>query len=178
MPLSSDARARLGAQQETLVTALMSQGELPAGFDAVRLRAAALSLGRKRARVVARAWPALAQVLGRRFDSLFAAYAEAVPVPCEHGPLADGRAFARWLSAQGELPEAGRLQALAVDLRYTSHPEGLVPRRWPTWGIAWLHSSRRLVVAGWLPWLGECWLSLPLGRRPPDGGFSTSHDKR
>jgi hypothetical protein len=178
MPLSAEARAKLSSQQAALVTALMARGELPAGFDVVRLRAAAASLARKRARAAARTWPGLARALGRRFGELFTAYAEAAPLPRDGGPLADGRAFARWLAARGELPEAGRLHALAVDLRYAGNPDGLVPRRWPTYRTAWLHQSRRLIVAVWLPWLGEHWLSIPLGRRQQDDGFLTSRTKR
>ena len=165
MSLSAEAQARLAAQQAALVSALMGEGELPAGFDAKRLGAAVASLARKRRRAAARAWPAAAQALGDRFDERFAAYAASAPPPREGGPLADGRAFARWLAARGELPEAGRLQALAVDLRYAKTPGGLVSRRWPICKAAWLDRSRRLIVAVWLPWLGEYWLRIPLGRR-------------
>jgi len=165
MSLAAEARARLAAQQAVLVTALMSRGELPADFDAVRVRAAATSLARKRARATARAWPGLARDLGVRLGGLFAAYAKAATLPRKGGPLADGRAFASWLAARGELPEPGRLQALAVDLRYASNPGGLALRRGPTCRAAWLHQSRRLIVAVRLPWLGEHWLSIPLGWR-------------
>jgi hypothetical protein len=168
MSQSAKARAQLAAQQAVLVNALMVHGEPPPDFDAARLRAAAASLARKRARATARAWPGLARALGRRFGGLFAAYAEAAALPRQGGPLADGRAFARWLAARGELPEAGLLQALAVDLRHTGTPDGLAPRRWPTCKAAWLHESRRLIIAVRLPWLGERWLSIPLGRRQRD----------
>jgi hypothetical protein len=160
------------------VSALVAQEELPAGFDAVRLRVAAASLARKRARAAARAWPGLARSLGRGFGELFAAYAEAVPLPRDGGPLADGRAFARWLAARGQLPEAGRLQALAVDLRYAGNADGLLPRRWSTCKTAWLPQSRRLIVAVWLPWHGEYWLSIPLGPRLRRDKFLTSRTKR
>jgi len=165
MSPSAKARAQLAAQQAVLVRALTTRGEPPPHFDAARLRAAAASLARKRARATARAWPGLARAHGRRFGGLFSSYAEAVLLPRQGGPLADGRAFARWLAARGELPEAGLLQALAVDLRHTGNPDGLAPRRWPTCKAAWLRESRRLIVAVRLPWLGERWLSIPLGRR-------------
>jgi hypothetical protein len=165
MPLSPEARARLAVQQAALVTALMARGEPPPDFDEVRLRAAAASLARKRARAVARAWPGMAAGLGRRFARLFGAYAEEAAPPRKGGPLADGRAFARRLAAQGELPESGRLQALTVDMRYAGGPDGLVPRKWPSCKVAWLQQSLRLIVVVWLPWLGEHWLSIPLGRR-------------
>jgi hypothetical protein len=174
MSLSAKARAQLAARQAVLVRALMARGEPPPEFDAVRLRAAAASLKRKRARALSRAWPGLAEALGRRFSGLFAAYAEAATLPRRGGPLADGRTFARWLAARGELPEAGRLPALAVDLRYVASPDGLAVRRGPACKAAWLHQSRRLIVAVWLPWFGERWLSIPVGRRQHDDGFRTS----
>jgi hypothetical protein len=171
MSLSPEARARLATQQAALVTALVARGAPPPDFDRACLQAAAASLGHKRARAAARAWPALARTLGLRFDELFATYAAAAPLPRQGGPLADGRAFARWLAARRELPEAGRLQALAVDLRYTGNSDGLVPRRWPTWRLTWLPQSRRLIAAVWLPWLGQHWLSIRLGRRPHHESF-------
>jgi hypothetical protein len=164
MPLSAEARVRLAAEQAALVTALVARGELPAGFDAVRLRATATSLVRKRRQAAARTWPGLARALGSRYDELFLEYAATAPLPRDGGPLADGRAFARWLAARGELPEAGRLQALAFDLRYAAKADGLVSRKWPTCKTAWLPHSRRLIVAVRLPWLGEYWLRIPLGR--------------
>jgi hypothetical protein len=174
MSLPAETRARLAAEQATLVAALVGRGAAPPGFDAWRVSVTAAALARKRARAAARAWPGLARALGRRFGEVFAAYADAAPLPREGGPLADGRAFARWLAARGELPEAGRLQALAVDLRYADNPDGLTPRRGPALRAAWLRQSRRLIVAVRLPWLGEHWLSSPLGRRRHRDGFPTS----
>jgi hypothetical protein len=174
MSLSAKARARLALQQAELVTALMARGEPPPDFDAMRLRAAATSLARKRARAAARAWPGLARALGRRFGRLFAAYTDAATLPRAGGPLADGRAFARWLAARSELPEAGRLQALAVDLRYVGNPDGLALRKGLTCRAAWLRQARRLIVAVRLPWLGEFWLTIPLGWRRHDHGLQTN----
>jgi hypothetical protein len=157
---SPDARARLAARQAELVRALMSHGEPPPAGDAARLRATAEALAAKRAKAVARAWPALAAGLGEDFRERFARFAAGVPLPHEGGPLADGRAFARWLARAGELSDAGRLEALAVDLRYRAHAGGLVPRRGPALAWARLREPRRLVVAVRLPWLGERWLML------------------
>lgn len=165
MSLSAEARVRLASEQAALVAALVAGGEAPAGFDAARLAAAAASLARKRARAVARAWPGLAKGLGDRFGTWFAPYAAVIPLPREGAALADGRAFTRWLAARGELPEAGRLQALAVDLRFAASPRGLVPRCGPALRAALLERPWRLVVAVRLPGLGERWLSLPLGWR-------------
>jgi hypothetical protein len=163
MYLSTEVRAELAARQTALVSALVAGGEAPEGFDAARLQAAAAALGRKRAMAMARAWPTLAQALGQRFRERFAAYAGSTPLPGKGGPLLDGRTFARWLEARGELPEASRLEALTVDLRYAVSPKGLVPRRGPALKAALLHRPWRLVVAVRVPWLGEHWLSIPLG---------------
>lgn len=174
MSLSAEARARFAAQQAALVEALVCGGEVPSGFDATRISAAAASLLRKRMRSVARAWPGLARALGSRFAELFSAYAARTPLPRAGGPLADGRAFARWLCARHELPDVGRLQALAVDLRYSLTGHGLVPRRWPCLRIVWLREARRLILAFGLPWLGEYLLTLPLGRLYSRRASSTS----
>jgi hypothetical protein len=161
--MSVDARADLAARQAELVAALAGRVAPPAGFDVGRLQAAASSLATKRLRAVARAWPGVAAALGDRFGECFRAFAGTSPPPAAGGPLADGRAFLRWLAAREELPEAGRLQALAVDLRFAEGPNGLAPRRWPALKIALLRNPRRLVIGLRLPWLGERWLSFPLG---------------
>ncbi len=113
---------------------------------------------------MARAWPSLAGALGDRFGLLFAAFAAATRPPRHGGPLADGRAFARALAAWGELPEAARVEVMAVDLRHAPHPDGLTPRRWPSLAVALLHRPRRLVLAARLPRLNERWIAIRLGR--------------
>jgi hypothetical protein len=170
MSISPKARAQLADQQAALVKAILAGDEPPPDFDAIRLGVAGASLAKKRARAATRAWPGLALDLGGRFRELFAAYAENATLPRQGGPLADGRAFASWLADRAELPDAGRLQAMAIDLRYTSSPDGLIPRRWPTCRAAWFWQPRRLIVAIWLPWLGEHWLTIQLGRRRHDKG--------
>jgi hypothetical protein len=159
---AADRRTKLGELQAKLVQALTEQGAAPAGFDAARLQAAAAALARKRARSAARAWPALARALGPAFEGRFAAFAARTPLPRAGGPLADGRAFARALAAAGSLPEEGRREALAVDLRYAACASGLRPRRGPAVVAAFLRASRRLVVAVRLPWLGERWFEVAL----------------
>jgi hypothetical protein len=159
MPPSTEARKRLSLEQAGLVAALVDHGDPPEGFDEGRLCAAAKSLSRKRTRAVARTWPNLTRALGARFDGLFSAYTESAAPPGEMSALADGRRFARWLACRGELPDEGRLEALAVDLRYTTTPDGLVPRRWPACRVARLRSGR-IVAAIRLPWFKERWLHL------------------
>jgi hypothetical protein len=162
--MSAEARARLAAAQADLVAALVAGGAAPPGFDRRRLEAAVASLAAKRSRAAARAWPGLAGALGDRFAARFAAFAVAVPQPRHGGPLADGRAFARWLAEAGTLPDAVRPQLLAVDLRYAGSPDGLRPRRGPCLKVALLRRPCRLVVGVQLPWLGAGWLTIPLTR--------------
>jgi hypothetical protein len=157
-----DAATRLAAMQAELVRTLAGQAGTPRGFDYTRLEATAEALRKKRATAVARLWPGLACGLGDRYPHRFAAFAAQTPLPCAGGALADGRAFARWLARAGELSEQGRLETLAVDLRYTHKGGVLVRRRGPALLMAALSNPRRLVLFFRLPWIGERWLSLRL----------------
>jgi len=164
MFLLPEARERLAIQQAALLRALADRAAPPDGFDPTRLRATADALARKRARGVARTWPALAGALSDRLGPLFAAYAAATRPPRHGGPLADGRAFARALADWGELPEAAHVEVMAVDLRHAPRPDGLAPRRLPSLAVALLRRPHRLVLAARLPRLGERWLAIRLGR--------------
>ncbi len=167
MSLSGEARRRLGEQQAQVVGALLGRGEVHVDIDAVRLDAAAAALQRKRIRGVARAWRDLARALGPQFGSLFAAYTATENLPRDGGPLADGRRFAAWLAARNDLPDAGKLQALIVDLRFATRPNGLSVRRWPTYKATRLHESRRVAIGVNFPWLGALWCSFPIAFRRP-----------
>jgi hypothetical protein len=157
--MSAEARTRLAAMQAELVSALAGRAAPPPGFDVDRVRATAAALVTKRQCGVARTWPGLAEALGDRWVERFDAFAAMSPAPHIGGPLADGRAFLRWLAATGDAPEACRLQMLAVDLRFVTTTTGLMPRRGPALKIVQLHQPRRLVMAMRLPWRYEIWLS-------------------
>jgi hypothetical protein len=154
------ARVRLAQAQLALVQALARQADIPAVFNAAQVQAAADALVQKRARTLARAWPGLWQALGLRFMEQFARFAATAAVPGQGGPLADGRAFVGYLAARGELPAEGRLEALAVDLRYEAVADGLVWRRWPAVRAGWFGRRYGLIVAVRVPWLGEKWWAL------------------
>lgn len=162
--MSVAARTRLAIQQAALVSALVSDGVIPAGFDAANLLVTTESLSRKRCRGVARAWPSLARELGGEFHEQFAAYAATTPLPSHGGPLADGRGFADWLSERGRLSDAAQLQSLAVDLQFERSRADLLPRRMPTLKLAWLTRPRRLVIALRWPRIGERWFTIGIGR--------------
>lgn len=152
-------RARLAKAQFALVQALSQQTIALGNFDASRLQAAADALIQKRACSVSRTWPALWHSLGRVFMDRFTEFAATTSIPRRGGPLADGHAFVRFLRQRGELSDEGRLEALAVDLRYAAVQDGLVPRRLPTVRIGWFPRRFGLVVVVQVPWLGEYWWS-------------------
>jgi hypothetical protein len=138
MPHDPD-RQSLADQQARLVAALTAGAAPPAAFDPAQLSAAVRSLYRKRARAVAKTWPALAASLGDRFDDLFAAYAIAHPLPVD-GALADGHVFADHLRRANELPDPARVELL---LHQTT-------RGWPI-RLARLRDAHRLALALRLP---------------------------
>lgn len=163
-----EQRQRLADRQAELIRALAAEGPVPVGFDADRIAAAAASLARKRLKEAAHAWPALAGALAEEFARHFRTFAEQVPLPHIGGPLADGRAFARYLAARDLLPDEGRIEALRVDLHHATTRAGLVPRRGPALRMARLRQARRIVLAVRLPFLRDWWISWPLpfrGRR-------------
>jgi hypothetical protein len=159
------ARSSLAAAQAELIQALAAQSAAPEGFDAARFQVAARALVSKRSRAAARAWPRLAGTLGEQWRERFRAFARTCPLPCEGGPLADGYAFARFLLRAGKLPDEGRLEALAVELRYRRCAAGgLRPRRGIAARVCVLGRPRRLILALRLPFLGERWLNLSYDR--------------
>ena len=155
MSAAPEARDRLAAGQAALVRALVGGGPVPGGFDPGRVRATSTALARKRAREVARAWPALAAELGEDFTGEFLAYAAGRPPPARGGALADGLAFARALAVQGRLPGEARVERLLARARLSPSPARLA--------ATLAGPPRRLVVVLRLPGLGDRCLSLPLG---------------
>jgi hypothetical protein len=157
----ADARARLSSRQAALVAALTANAGAPPGFEATRLRAASESLASKRLRGVSRSWPRLVEDLGDRYPRIFADYAASAILPGDGTPLEDGRAFSRWLAFRGELSDAGRLEAMAFDLRFTEG-ERLQPRRGLSCRIVVLRRAKRVVLALRWPGLGERWWRIPI----------------
>jgi hypothetical protein len=171
----------LAARQRELVAALVAGGEPPAGVDPGRFAAAERALRAKRAGEVAAAWPLLAAALntaapntgpdstapdtarpGATFATRFAGWARARP---SNGALRDGWDFARELAAAGELPELGRDELAARDVRtrYDGRRRPR-PRRLP---------AARRVTGGWLvagPGIGTRLLRPPVGAHRGDCG--------
>ena len=152
------ARERLAAEQAALVRALVGGGPAPGGFDPGRVAATSAALARKRAREVARAWPALAAELGEGFTDRFVADAARRPPPAKGGALADGLAFARALARQGGLSPDARVEAMLAAAALSARPVRLA--------ATLAGPPRRLVVTVRAPGLGERWLTVPLGTVP------------
>ena len=154
MSAAPEARDRLAAGQAALVRALVGGGPVPGGFDPGRVRATSTALARKRAREVARAWPALAAELGEDFTGEFLAYAAGRPLPARGGALADGLAFADGLAGRGRLPGNARVERLLARARLSPSPARLA--------ATLATPPRRLVIVIRLPALGDRCLTLPL----------------
>lgn len=141
--------------------ALVAGGPVPDGFDPARVCATREALARKRARQVAKAWPALA--LDPRFTERFLSYATGSPPPPAGGALADGLAFADRLASAGQLGGDARVEWLTA--RSLLQPRrGYRPRRGLFCGAVIARPPRRLVVLVRAPRLGERWMSVPLAR--------------
>jgi hypothetical protein len=147
-------REQLAADQAALVRALVGGGPVPDGFDPDRVGATSAALAGKRAREVARAWPALAADLGEDFTGRFLADAARRPPPARGGALADGLAFARALARSGRLSGDARVEAMLAAAHLSTRPLRLAAT------VA--GPPRRLVVAVRAPALGDRWLSVPL----------------
>jgi hypothetical protein len=95
----------LAAKQAALVAALVAGAPMPDGFDERRLAAARQALLRKRTGEVARDWPVLAAE--SEWPGWFLGWAAGRP---PQGGLRDGFDFARWLRAEGRLPDAAAVE--------------------------------------------------------------------
>jgi hypothetical protein len=153
------ARERMADAQEGVLKALLT-GTAPPGFAADRMVTAGRTLRRKRARALARAWPALAAALGDRFTVLFADYA--IEVLCAPGgsAAADGYQFARYLRASGALPREARVELARFELTHRATRAGLRHRRV---GFVAARELATLRIGLLLPGLGPRWIVL---RRP------------
>lgn len=162
--MTSIAQQELAAQQAEVVRALVAGGPVPAGFHEERFRAFARSLVNKRRQALARVWPNIARILGEAYGERFTVYAQAHPLPEGGSTLADGRAFLRWLESQGLPGDAARIEALAFDLRWRPTALGLQRRGGFAVKLVKLRETPVLVIAMRLPWLGERWWRVPLGK--------------
>ncbi len=152
--------------------ALVAGGPVPDGFDPARVRATCEALARKRARQVAKVWPALA--LHPQFTERFLSYASGNPPPPTGGALADGLAFADRLASTGQLHGNAQVEWLAARSRLQPR-RGYRLRRGLFCGAVIVGPPRRLVVLARAPRLGQRWISVPLA---PQVKFSRPEARR
>lgn len=164
VPPRDDPRATHAARHAALLEALLRGDGYPQGFCAVKADAAGRSLRRKRARAVARTWPALGAALGDALAAHFDEFERTDDAPRTGDPLRDGLAFAGWLrragAQQGEDVRVEVLLARAALARgglfvgvtglRRPHPRLLVVMRLPRGGVQ--RRSLRLGYIGTWPW--------------------------
>jgi hypothetical protein len=161
--MTAEPRARLAARQAELITALYGGPPAP-GLDPQMVSITSAALARKRARAVARVWPALARGLGADFARLFTAYARATPPP-DAGALADGLAFSRNLAREQHLPDSALIERMLATTRVKLRRNRLAARRGPRLAAAITAPPRRLVIIISLPPIGARFFVLgPRGR--------------
>jgi hypothetical protein len=120
-------RRELAARQATLVAALVTGTDVPAGVNAGRLAAARRALLRKRAGEVAASWPLLAASLGHEWTPSFVEWAAGHP---PHGSLRDGWDFARNLATAGGLASLGQDELAAREVTWRYNGRAAPKRRW------------------------------------------------
>ena len=156
--MSADISNGLGRQQAALLAALLSDGPLPAGFDAARIQAAARGLEAKRKHAVTNAWPILSDALGDRYSRLFDAYTASNTLPTQGNAQLDGYLFCEWLAGCREFPREAVIERMRFDLHYFVSANRVRIRRGPRMLVARSGGESKWVVALRLPWFGEYWL--------------------
>jgi hypothetical protein len=158
-------RARVFARQQRVLRAVLSGTDLPAEFERLQLEVAHDAVVRKRAWCCAGAWPQMCRALGGRFFELFETYMRGDPYPPAGGSSVDGRLFAVFLQRRGLLPDVGRVQALAFDLRHRIRDGRATPTRGVT--VRWVRLRRPPYLVIGLRAFGRPprVVRIPLGRR-------------
>ncbi|MGZ4195211.1 MAG: hypothetical protein ACXVFQ_02405 [Solirubrobacteraceae bacterium] len=142
----SDRRARLAAREAELVRALQG-GPTPDGLDEKMIRLTRDALARKRARQVARAFPALVRDLGREYQSMFDAFTLANP-PREEGGLADGLAFGASVAGERRLSDEARVELLIARSTMKRRRGRLEARRGPYLAATLMRDPPGITVVG------------------------------
>lgn len=154
--MSADRDAH-GARQALLLGSLLRGEGFPEGFDPRLTAAASAALRRRRARMVAKAWPALEQALGEDFQALFERHANGA-APIGGGARGDGARFVRGLPAGVVLTDAARVELLVHRARLARGPFAIVATR--------LRETPRVLACVRLPFAGTRLLAIGPPRSP------------
>lgn len=161
-------RRRLAAREAELVRALHG-GPPPPGLDERVIALTSAGIALKRARQVARTFPALARDLGTDYHETFARFARANP-PRDGGALSDGLAFGTAVSRERRLSDDARLEHMVNRAAVVTRHGRLAPRRAPHLAATLTRNPPGLVVISRLPVLGTRVISL----RAPQFGTAGS----
>ena len=112
-----------------------------------------MALADKRARAVAKAWPALARGLGAEYGERFAGYARVTPPP-DGGAVADGLAFSQVLARERHLPDDARIERMLVTAHVKLRHNRLTARHGLRLTATVTGPPRRLVVVVSIPPVG------------------------
>ena len=146
--MTEESRDQLQKQQAKLIHALQGRTQIPTGFDAKQVSAAAHALLRKRCSEVRAAWPALAAYLGDRFFNLFKSFVNENQ-SLQPDPVADGYLFTTWLSSRERLPADVIVAVRCYEVERNGWPQ------------IWWQPDRRKVMIAWR-WCGRA-RSIALG---------------
>ncbi|CAM5732651.1 Endonuclease OS=Streptomyces albaduncus OX=68172 GN=FHS32_001419 PE=4 SV=1 [Streptomyces griseoloalbus] len=102
-PVAEATRERLALAQTAVLSSLVAGTPVPEGFDRTRMRVQARALAAKRADVVAKVAPELAEILGDGYRPAFLAYARTRPMT--GGYRQDAMAFVDRLLHSGTLED-------------------------------------------------------------------------
>jgi hypothetical protein len=127
---------------------------------------ASAGIARKRARQVARAFPALARDLGADYQETLAAFARATP-PGDGGAIADGLALGTVVARKRRLSDDAKVEQMVAAVTSCRG----VPRRVPHLAATLTRHPRGIVMVTHLPVLGTRVLSL---RAPQHGTTARS----
>lgn len=161
-------RHRLASLEAEFLRSLSTGGPYPSGSDLRGMRATSQLLWAKRVRTMARAWPELAQLLGKGLNERATELLASTPLPPGDHAVQDGLIVACHLEAAGTIPDSLRLRMLGVRLRYRRKRGRLVQRPRPALGFTYLRQSGRLICALRVPGLRLLSISIRLGRRLSD----------
>lgn len=125
-------------------------GPVPAGLDERMIGVTRDALGRKRARQVAKAFPALARDLGPEYQALFRVFARTTP-PREEGSLADGLAFAAHVARERRLSDGARVELTVARSTVAARRGRLRARRGLYVRAILTRRPRGIIVVGRVP---------------------------
>lgn len=114
--MDDERRRKYQNRQIQMVRALFDDQSAPEGINANRLNTLRESLLRKRARVIARNWPALREELGKDWFHEFTYHMAIAGGMFTDNAHLDGLRFAQWLTGHRQLGISATMELLRAEL--------------------------------------------------------------